>query len=1046
MLLPLVAALQATFPSYSHAADITITDAQTDRQNLTTSDRNITVTDTGSLSVKGSNESVRIQPTSGAVTVTNAGLIEQTGSGRAVRLNVDGNSLAVTINNATGATIQATGDDAIKLGGKNNTTSYVINNQGTIWQNNSGKEAGQALDLKDITGSTGNVLINGSVDNRDALIRADGDDALRAGSNTTITNYGTIISTSAVNTKCPDYLGAACDKAPSASDAIDLGKNTGVIINNYGTISGPRHAITADVDVVVNNYEDGQIIGRNGSGVGSDGTATVINYGLISGRYVGAGNAYDHTENKDTYTDPTLTTVNNGDGDGVDIDGIGTVTNYGRIEGLGGGGYDNGGFGNGGDGIAMGGGTVTNHAGAVIWGESNGILVDDGANGTDPNNLTSNKNRGTADATASAVTIINDGEITGSKKVAVGLVGDWDDTLINNISGVITGGEETILVDKLSTDLAQRAGAAIQMGAGNDVLENHGIIIGKNGLAIDMGEGDDTLRLFGGTVTGTIDGGTGVNTLETKGNQVFASGTLTHFQKFIVQGGYTEFNYALGQIVSAEVAQDATLKINGDFTTSNNLTVNGTLAAADSTRTITVKGDYTQGANSVLEIRYGDRIDVTGSATIASGATLKPLNYVADTADFTFLSAAGGVTADLSTLAPKSTELLHYTLTQSGNDLVLSATRNNQGILSNLDSSLQGLHNAVNAMAATGSTDNPLLTALTSIDTIAEYNQAIAHLAPTQAQTIQKTSQASTGALMSTLASRMHIARTDAASGVATGEGRSGRFWTQALGAFGKQEARTNQPGYRMRTAGLAAGWEMEHGKNSISGVSLSYAQAKTRGTAEFEGNNVDLDHYQLGLYYSNNDSKMTIDATLAASYGNYHSQRQINLSGFNATANGQFNGYGIDGRIEFGLPFAVTGTTQARLIGGAQAGYLKTGSYTETGTGSYTYHVDQQNATSLQSIIGAELINTLSTNSTLSMSARYLHEFANARDTTARFTTGGPAIVIAGDTASRDSVELGIAYRHTRASGMQLSVGYDLGLKDRQYLHQINARMAIPF
>jgi len=68
-----------------------------------------------------------------------------------------------------------------------------------------------------------------------------------------------------------------------------------VSVENYGTISGPRHGITADTEISVINRSGGLIVGRNGSGVGSDGTGTVINYGTIRGEYAGAGNAYNHT-------------------------------------------------------------------------------------------------------------------------------------------------------------------------------------------------------------------------------------------------------------------------------------------------------------------------------------------------------------------------------------------------------------------------------------------------------------------------------------------------------------------------------------------------------------------------------------------------------------------------------------------------------------------------------------------------------------------------------------------------------------------------------
>ena len=234
-----------------------------------------------------------------------------------------------------------------------------------------------------------------------------------------------------------------------------------VAILNYGAICGPRHGVdggdpiaaTADgnligvdrlivtsvtpngvvFDKVVNgvttsgisilnpvviNMADGTITGNNGSGVGLDGHGVVINYGTISGKYAGAGNVYNHGG--------LGLTTSNGDGDGVDIDGVAYIENYGRIQGLGAGGFDSGGAPNGADGIAAGGGTIINHAGATIYGQSKGILIDDGSDGT-----AIAAGRGTATATGAAIRIVNEGSIIGDKKVAIGLVGTFNDTIIN---------------------------------------------------------------------------------------------------------------------------------------------------------------------------------------------------------------------------------------------------------------------------------------------------------------------------------------------------------------------------------------------------------------------------------------------------------------------------------------------------------------------------------------------------------------------------------------------------------------------------------------
>lgn len=437
------------------ATDITIPTGTTSNTGQTvTSGDSLTVEPGATLATSGGTQAVTITGVSGFVTINNAGTISQTGTARAVRNNTNG--VTTNLNNATTGSITSVADDVFKIGQSN--SGYAINNQGVIHQQGTGTASGQALDFRDVQNSTGNTITNGSPTNSAARIRADGDDALRPGANTAIVNYGTIITNGIVNTKCPDYLGAACTGKPSAHDAIDIGGRTNVSVDNFGTISGSRHGITADTSVEVINRADGLIVGRNGSGVGSDGSGTVINYGVIRGEYAGAGNVYEHIGSNG------VTTANNGDGDGVDIDGIATIQNYGSIIGAGAGGVDNGNNPNGSDAIAAGGGVILNAASAIIRGQTNGVLIDDGSGG----------------AGVAATSITNAGAIEGVTGYGIRIRGGFDNMIVN--SGIISG-----------------AVGAVETGSGADTLD-----IRKGGRIVgitNLGGGADRLIIEGGSYT-----------------------------------------------------------------------------------------------------------------------------------------------------------------------------------------------------------------------------------------------------------------------------------------------------------------------------------------------------------------------------------------------------------------------------------------------------------------------------------------------------------------------------------------------------------------
>lgn len=1049
--LPLLLALQSAFaatpppPGFTIGAGSVVNTGQT-IGSATNTDNTANVN--GTISVSNGDPAITVTTGNGGiVTINNNGTIENTnGDENARGIYSKNNSNTLVINNAAGATISAVGDDAIKAGKAG--AKVTITNEGTIWQKGMGVDAGQALDLADVA-AMGSTLVNGSATNSAALIRADGADAINPASNMAITNYGTIISNGMVNTKCREAVAGngACDspKATSPADAIDVDKNTGVTVENYGIISGSRHGITADNEVQVTNYAGGQIIGRNGSGVGSDGTATVTNYGLISGRYAGAGNVYDHT------LGGTLTgvspSINDGDGDGVDIDGVGTIINYGRIEGTGGGGSDADGNPNAGDGIAMGGGTITNHAGASIWGKSNGILIDDGANGT-----ATASGRGTSSAAPAAAVITNDGSITGDQGVAIGLVGNFDDKIINGVTGVITGGANTVRVDQLRSTTP---GAAIQMGGGNDELDNHGRIEGKNGMAIDMGDGDDTLRLFAGSIIiGTVDGGSGTNLLETNGTQIFTAGQFRNFQNLTVNSGSTTFNYDAGNFGKVQIAAGGSLRVNGSFGTSGDLTVNGTLQApvTGPVRTTSIGGNYLQGASGVLETRIGgagnDRLSVAQTATLSAGATIRPLlsGYVNDGASFTILDAGTLATTATALNVDSKSAFLSYSVQQQGNDLVLVAHRS-QSLTSMLP---QGQAGVLPGLLGLFNTDSQsainLVNAFEALPDAGAVRNAVSQLAPQNNAAMQSVSTVAQNSVFSSFGNRIDAARDGGAvamagnTGLAGGDAAGGRFWLQGLAALGTQRARAGANGFNLNAQGLDLGFEADLNARDMVGVSAGYTEAGNDGRDAADGDNGQVKSVHAGGYFSRTERNYTLDASVVLSINRNYSQRLVAFPGFSDMLSASYSGYQIGTRVEYGIPFTLNGSWSGRALVGARLSHLDNDGYAETG-GLAAQRVGSSSANSTQSVLGVEFTDRMDTATSTTLRARYLHEFSDTPAIDATFVNGGPAFRTDGVQPGRDALELGIGFRKSTAQGTVISVGYDLEVRDRYLGHQLTAR-----
>ena len=546
----------------------------------------------------GTTQAVTFGGADGPFTLTvNGSLISNVAASRGVR----GATNNVTYNVTVGGSglIQAFGDDAIQA--RNGT--FNVTNNGTIYSGSdilsspiTAIATGQALDL---ASAVGGIVIN------NGLIRADGHDAVRLGSNMTMTNYGTVRTNGVVNDNSANNV---FNTAPNNSVATTFSANDGVSfegganssLNNYGLITGSRHGTETDTgatNIVLTNQAAGIIIGRNGSGFGSDATSaavsniTVHNYGIIRGEFAGVGNIIDRVG--------TASFTQDGDGDGVDIDGAGTVNNYGggQIKGTGANGFDSGGRANTADGIAIGGGIINNSG--LIQGAGVGIVV---------NNDTSLSRSGVA-----ATTITNNvgGTIEGLNGYAIRLenkLGDArDNDTITNYGTIIGGGSipnpsGTITIQSGATDTNSTGtldgvtytgtgsarfikgdGSAIQTGEGNDIITNHGTITGNTGRAIAMEGGNDILNIQGGaaSITGSIDGGTGTNTLNITlgaGNTFSYSGTITNFNTSVQSG---TFNYTGASTLGGNVTVDGgTFKSNGGNVTGtlalNSGTVGGT--------------------------------------------------------------------------------------------------------------------------------------------------------------------------------------------------------------------------------------------------------------------------------------------------------------------------------------------------------------------------------------------------------------------------------------------------------------------------------------
>jgi uncharacterized protein with beta-barrel porin domain len=443
-----VAALAAPIPVLAASTTVSTATTPTTTTNLnaSTSD-SLTVTSSGSISSTASpavNPAVNLTVNNAANTVslTNSGLIESTATGaRGVRFVNSGGILNahIVVTNNAGGIIQAQ-SDAIQSNPAFTAGTILIDNAGIIRSTGLGGNNGQAIDLNNIIGGGTAVTITNRAT---GLITAADADAIRPANNTTINNFGQIISN----------IGTAANGSVSGNDAIDFNDahNTGTV-NNFSTglISSARHGITGNLGITVNNF--GTIIGNDGSGINIDSTTnasitTVANYGTITG------------------------TAKTADGDGIDVDHLLNLENYGTIKAVG---IASGGSTN--EALAIGGGVINNYAGGLIYSDQRAITVDD-------SNLSN---------AFGVFTLNNAGTVQGANGEAIKITSVLSNSIVN--TGTILG-SIVIVNTSTATNTLTNSGTIvgnIGMGGGNDTvsIQASSKIVGL----VDGGAGTDTLN------------------------------------------------------------------------------------------------------------------------------------------------------------------------------------------------------------------------------------------------------------------------------------------------------------------------------------------------------------------------------------------------------------------------------------------------------------------------------------------------------------------------------------------------------------------------
>ncbi len=892
-----------------------------------------------------------------------------------------------------------------------------------------------------------------------------------------------LLSSTNVYATCTSWGGYTYIAAPSWGCLIWDGSLT--LVNANTTISSTgTAALTARAGAtILTNY--GLSMGISASALENlSSTLTVENNGTIASDVVGIDNQ------------GTIVSLNNNAGATIYGSTAG-IQNSGLIMSL-----DNANIISGGAGILNGGmiSTLTNTG--TIAGTINGIQ--------NRGNITSLSNSGTISGSSYGILADNDGQIASLENTRTGTIAGAAgiqisnqiapgtikiDTLTN--AGQIAGTSVGIALNLNGTigslnnsgTITGNIAGIINAGGTLDMLINSGTIA-SNSYAIynapfSLATSTNTTGILGpitnsGLIAGTIANSTS-NSLTINGGSGTTFGTLTGAGGSIgsadigvIDNTASSVYFASGNLllndnidVGSNIVHNtgATLQVNNIL----HVTGNYTQAAGASVLFGVASGATTQGLNGT-DSGYG-RLVVSGAAEIAAGSSvgLSSLgyNFAAGQRYVVISAATTGTNYNAGALKYSATG---YTGVITGasvidganNNLVLTlaepSTSGNSGrtiraTTSNAISSLGGLQRY------SGTSNAALLNlynASLAISSVSEANRVGEQLLPHQNISAASAASSATSDMINVIGNR--ITTVDAVSIAQSSHGESGisagddvtqqALWSQVFGGRTRQDMTDDISGYRADYTGVVIGYDHAISDNWLLGGAISYSYASVDGTDNVKGSGSNVKSYGLTAYAGYVAPTWYSNLYAAVLEQRYNTQRQVSFTGYNGTADGDFDGQQYALKVEFGYPIALSRTVALTPVANASYSYLYQNGYTESGGNGAALKVDSAHTDSIKSGLGAKLEITLPTrwgDVVPYAQALWSHEYNNDKMAVSAAYAGAideTSFISRGSSPEKDAADISVGATLRGFGNTSLTAFYDLGVTPNYTNQSVSLRI----
>ena len=550
--------------------------------------------------------------------------------------------------------------------------------------------------------------------------------------------------------------------------------------------------------------------------------------------------------------------------------------------------------------------------------------------------------------------------------------------------------------------------------------------------------------------------------------------------------GLARVNIERGTLVMAHDIAASEVRVNsaaggaGTLTVSGNRTIYGDLTVLDSgvlnlgANTLTLdgagagSGSYNQQAGSTLVLAingatvFGNIVGA-GNAVVAANSTVNVNvvgQYIPDGTTFRIIDGAGGAGVNVPTTLIDNSGILKFTLSSSGDDLILTANRTNTYATFAADGNAAAAGAALEEAGKNGATGD-MQTVLNTLDSMSEDQIAAAldTMIPDPSGGSIAGSRAVANQFMNTVGARLGYAR-NGLVGLSTGDAYQGTgFWMQGLGQHADQGTRKGIAGYRMNAFGTAIGVDKAVSDHMRLGIAAGYGYTDVKSKAAGSPS-TDINSWQ-GAIYAGYDARTKqeqarmhqetgrlrtpvcrnfyyVDSLFAFTQNNYDTRRNVFLGDTTRTAKGEYNGQQYSTSIEAGYTMNLKGTGALEITPFTTLDYafLYLHDYTEKGADALNLHVEGEGYNLLTQGWGMKFAYPFRTKKhgtyIPSLRAAWVFDYLTDKfSSTSSFAGGGTSFTTKGVAPARSALLLGFEMAFLNRGHFTLTGNYDLEIRD---------------